>query len=305
MRRKRQGNLVTAGLALCVAILALLAAFMNFDEVSTARGAPAEETPVIGLWGAGILADIVPPGEQTPVLSVEVMPQPTPELVQRYSSVTMTADERLELAEVIRLPAVLPPFQHSCPRIDRGDGHFHGGLCPQQLMDAPAVFQRPALFFQKTSVPTSYRVRISGMNCFPMVVFSASHADFIVFRFRCRFHLGRVQDVAEDSRLRPEQLEVGVHELAEGVLLPVVREAQLLHRLVPAGSQNGGIGLGGLLRRLHRRRPHNKGDAHLGHVGRTDRRGRNCPRTTSGAYENPPMRPAAQPARTNRRNCIL
>ena len=49
MRRKRQGNLVTAGLALCVAILALLAAFMNFDEVSTARGAPAEETPVIGL----------------------------------------------------------------------------------------------------------------------------------------------------------------------------------------------------------------------------------------------------------------
>ena len=95
----------------------------------------------------------------------------------------------------------------------------------------------------------------------------------IVFRFRCRFHLGRVQDVAEDSRLRPEQLEVGVHELAEGVLLPVVREAQLLHRLVPAGSQNGGIGLGGLLRRLHRRRPHNKGDAHLGHVGRTDRRG--------------------------------
>ena len=82
MRRKRQGNLVTAGLALCVAILALLAAFMNFDEVSTARGAPAEETPVIGLWGAGILADIVPPGDQTPVLSVEVMPQPTPELVQ-------------------------------------------------------------------------------------------------------------------------------------------------------------------------------------------------------------------------------
>lgn len=55
MRRKRQGNLVTAGLALCVAILALLAAFMNFDEVSTARGAPAEETPVIGLWGGGHL----------------------------------------------------------------------------------------------------------------------------------------------------------------------------------------------------------------------------------------------------------
>ena len=33
------------------------------------------------------------------------MPQPTPELVQRYSSVTMTADERLELAGVIQLEA--------------------------------------------------------------------------------------------------------------------------------------------------------------------------------------------------------
>ena len=51
------------------------------------------------------MADIVPPGEQTPVLSVKVMPQPTPELVQRYSSVTMTADERLELAGVIQLEA--------------------------------------------------------------------------------------------------------------------------------------------------------------------------------------------------------
>ena len=32
---------------------------------------------------------------------------------------------------------------------------------------------------EKTSVPISYRLRISGMNCSPMVVFSASHADFI------------------------------------------------------------------------------------------------------------------------------
>ena len=105
MRRKRQGNLVTAGLALCVAILALLAVFMDFDKVSTARGAPVEETPVIGLWGTGSLTDTIPREEQPPALSVEAMPQPTPELVQRYSSVTMSADERQELAGIIRLEA--------------------------------------------------------------------------------------------------------------------------------------------------------------------------------------------------------
>ena len=105
MRRKRQGNLVTAGLALCVAILALLAVFMDFDEVSTAWGAPTEETPVIGLWEAGSLRDTISREEQPPALSVEATPQPTPGLVQRYSSVTMTADERLELAGVIQLEA--------------------------------------------------------------------------------------------------------------------------------------------------------------------------------------------------------
>lgn len=105
MRRKRQGNLVTAGLALCVAILALLAVCMDVGKVSTARDAPAEETLVIGLWEAGNLTDTILPGKQPPVLSIEATPQPTPELVQRYSSVVMTADERLELAEVIYLEA--------------------------------------------------------------------------------------------------------------------------------------------------------------------------------------------------------
>ena len=66
--------------------------------------------------------------------------------------------------EVIRLPAVLPPFQHRCPRIDCGDGHFHGGLGTQQLVDAPAVFQRPALFFQRiVSVPPVH-LEIIGQN---------------------------------------------------------------------------------------------------------------------------------------------
>lgn len=105
MRRKRQGNLVTAGLVLCVAVLGLLAVFMDFDEVSTAQDAPAEETLVIAPWGADSLADTISPGEQPPVLSVEGTAQPTPELVQRYSSVAMTADERLELAGIIQLEA--------------------------------------------------------------------------------------------------------------------------------------------------------------------------------------------------------
>ena len=105
MRRKRQGNLVTAGLALCVAILALLAAFMDVSEVSTVQDAPTEETFVIGLWGVGNLSDTIPPGEQPPVLSVEATPQPTPELVQRYSGVAMSADERRELAGIVQLEA--------------------------------------------------------------------------------------------------------------------------------------------------------------------------------------------------------
>lgn len=105
MRRKRQGNLVTAGLALCVAIIALLAAFMDVGEVSTVQDAPAEETFVIGLWGVGNLSDTIPPGEQPPVLSVEATPQPTPELVQRYSGVAMSADERRELAGIVQLEA--------------------------------------------------------------------------------------------------------------------------------------------------------------------------------------------------------
>ena len=105
MKRKRQGNLLTVGLALCVAILALLAVCMDVGKVSTARDAPAEETLVIGLWEAGNLTDTILPGKQPPVLSIEATPQPTPELVQRYSSVVMTADERLELAEVIYLEA--------------------------------------------------------------------------------------------------------------------------------------------------------------------------------------------------------
>ncbi len=59
-----------------------------------------------------------------------------------------------------------------------------------------------------------------------------------------------VQDVAEDSGLGPEQLEVAVHSFAKGVLFPVIAEAQLLHGLVPAGAKERVVGLAGLRRRV-------------------------------------------------------
>lgn len=94
MKRKRQKNLVTVGLALCVAILALLAAFMDVGGVSTVRGANAEETPVIAPWEAGILTDTAPP-----VIAVEVTPEPVP----RYAAVDMSEAERQEMAGIIGL----------------------------------------------------------------------------------------------------------------------------------------------------------------------------------------------------------
>ena len=94
MRRKRQGNLVTAGLALCVAILALLAVFMDVGMVSTARDAPAEETPVIVPFDEPPLTLVIDP---TPLLPTEPVP--------RYSDVTMSEDERRELAGIVQLEA--------------------------------------------------------------------------------------------------------------------------------------------------------------------------------------------------------
>ena len=96
MKRKRHENLATVGLALCVAILALLAAFMDVDGVSTVQGANAKETHVIAPWEADILFDTAPP-----VIAVEITPQPVP----RYSSVAMSEDERRELAGIIHLEA--------------------------------------------------------------------------------------------------------------------------------------------------------------------------------------------------------
>ena len=96
MKRNQYRNLVTAGLALCVAILALLAAFVDVGGVSTVRGANAEETPIIAPWEAGILTDTAPP-----VIAVEVTPEPIP----RYAAVDMSEDERQELAGIVNLEA--------------------------------------------------------------------------------------------------------------------------------------------------------------------------------------------------------
>ena len=92
---KRKTNLVTAILALCVAILALLAVFNDYGGVSTARGSQSEESPVI-TWEVGPLPDTAPP-----VIAVETTPMPVP----RYAVVYISEDERQEMAGIIFLEA--------------------------------------------------------------------------------------------------------------------------------------------------------------------------------------------------------
>lgn len=93
--RKRQTNLITAVLVLCVAILTLLALFVGDDEVSTTQSASAEETPVIA-WEADIVPDTAPP-----VVVIEAAPEPVP----RYATVSMSEDERREMAGIVFLEA--------------------------------------------------------------------------------------------------------------------------------------------------------------------------------------------------------
>lgn len=95
MIRKRQENLVTVGLTLCVAILALLAAFVGEREVSTARCKHGMETSVIARE-AGILSDAA-----LTVITVDDMP----ELIPRYAAITISEDERQEIAGIIVLEA--------------------------------------------------------------------------------------------------------------------------------------------------------------------------------------------------------
>ncbi len=105
MKRNQYRNLVTMGLALCVAILALLAVFVDFDEVSTAQCIPAKETPVIAQWAVRSLINPMPLRKLSPGLLVEATPPPSPGPVPRYAAIDMSEDERRELAEVVYLEA--------------------------------------------------------------------------------------------------------------------------------------------------------------------------------------------------------
>ena len=100
---------------------------------------------------------------------------------------------------------------------------------------------------------------------------SADNRKFLCFY--CFRHRGEVKDIAENRRLAAKQLEVGVHEFTERVLLPVVGKAELFDCLVPAGRQYRRIGFCRLTRRMDGRSPHNKWDAYLRLIRRTDRCG--------------------------------
>lgn len=114
----KKWNLVTAGLALCVNLLAPLAALGGADEVSTARSVNAVEAPAMASWEAAALTETVLPVkrplavavETALCLSAEPLPMPAepaqrPEAkpVPRYAGVNMSEDERRELAAIVFL----------------------------------------------------------------------------------------------------------------------------------------------------------------------------------------------------------
>nr|DAL64945.1 MAG TPA_asm: hypothetical protein [Caudoviricetes sp.] len=86
----------------------------------------------------------------------------------------------------------------------------------------------------------------------------------------CLLHVRGIKDVAEDDRLAAEQLEVGIRKLTERIAGPVVRVAQLLHSLGPAGAESRDADSGGRRRALHGGRADDKGDSALGHDGGAD-----------------------------------
>ena len=90
----------------------------------------------------------------------------------------------------------------------------------------------------------------------------------------CRrlLHGRRVQDVAEDHRLTAKEFEVGIHEFAKRVGLPVVAEAQLFHRFRPAGAKDGDAGFRRLGGRVDGGRANHKGNPRVGHHRRAHRR---------------------------------
>ena len=104
----RKWNLVTAGLALCVNLLASLAALSEDGEVSVSRDANALETPAMTSWEAVAPAETAPPELAMTVETIsDLAPEPLltlePERIPRYAGVSMSEDERWELAAIIFL----------------------------------------------------------------------------------------------------------------------------------------------------------------------------------------------------------
>lgn len=130
----KKWNLATAGLALCVNLLAPLAALGGADEVSTARSVNAVEAPAMASWEAAALTETVLPVKRPLAVAVETalrltakplqMPEETVQMpeetvqspeetvqspamqpvpLSRYAGVSMSEEERRELAAIVFL----------------------------------------------------------------------------------------------------------------------------------------------------------------------------------------------------------
>ena len=148
----------------------------------------------------------------------------------------------------------------------------HIGVRVVPVVEDAVILVRFKLLLRRRPLHIHGRLDLDGPGHGPDRQGSLVVRHVVVLGLHCFLHGLRVQDVAENDRLRPEKLEVGVHELAQRIALPVIGKAQLLHRLVPARHQHGDVGLCGLRRRLDRRGPHHKGDAHRCHLRRLNGR---------------------------------
>lgn len=114
----KKWELVTAGLAVCVNLVAPLAALGGAGEVSTAQGVNDAESPAMASWEAAaptktvlsVKHPLAAAVETALRLSAEPLPMPeepvqSPAMqpVPRYAGVSMSEDERRELAAIVFL----------------------------------------------------------------------------------------------------------------------------------------------------------------------------------------------------------
>lgn len=110
----KKWELVTAGLALCVNLLAPLAVLDGAGEVSTARSVKAVEVPAMASWeaAASVVKHSLAAVETALRLAAEPLPMPEepaqspamqPVPLPRYAGVSMSEDERRELAAIVFL----------------------------------------------------------------------------------------------------------------------------------------------------------------------------------------------------------